>query len=90
MDTRMWKSDDGRDRFAADSIGPFVSFVPLCGQKIADSKTTTERRVLATKTHKSHKSKNTGNERSLATCGLRFTTFQPGLRAKPALGDPYY
>ena len=20
----MWKSDDGRDRFAADSIGPFV------------------------------------------------------------------
>ena len=63
----MLNSNDGSDRFAADAIGPLVNFVSLCGQKTADSKTTTERRVLATKTHKSHKSKNRGNERSHAT-----------------------
>ena len=54
----MLRSDDGSDRFAADSIVPLVNFVPLCGQKSTDSQTTTERRVLATKIHKSHKRKN--------------------------------
>ena len=44
----MLNSNDGSDRFAADAIGPLVNFVSLCGQKTADSKTTTERRVLAT------------------------------------------
>ena len=54
----MLSCDDGGDRFAADSIVPLVNFVPLCGQQTLDWQTTPERRVLATKTHKTHKSTN--------------------------------
>ena len=76
---------DLSDRSTATCTVPFVNFVPLCGQKSADSKTTTERRVLATKTHKSHKSKNSATSEH-ANCGVRLTSLHPGLRAKPALG----
>ena len=79
----MLNSNDGSDRFAADAIVPLVNFVSLCGQKTADSKTTTERRVLATKTHKSHKSKNRATSGATLR-GLRLTSFQLGLRASPA------
>ena len=49
---------------------PLVDFVPLCGQKTRDLQTTPERIVLATKTHRSHKSKNRAEDETmlLVTC----------------------
>ena len=68
--TGMLSCVDGGDRFAADSTAPLVNFVPLCGQQTLESQTTPERIVLATKTHKSHKSKNRaqGGTTLLVTC----------------------
>ena len=55
---------------AADSLVPLVNSVPLCGQQTPDSQTTPERIVLATKTHKRHKSKYSAEDGTtrLVTC----------------------